>query len=171
MPGVNNFWLNLIGFQAAWWACALWGNAGALFALTLLIIHMAFHPNRSREMLTIVVAASIGLIIDGQLAQAGLLGFEPDFIGLPFWLFVLWGCFAATLNQSLAFLRKHTLWAVILGAFSGPATYYGGAMMGRLEFFTPSHTFLVMAATWAILLPGLLQLAHLITSPAREKPK
>lgn len=160
MPGVANFWVNLAGFQACWWACALWGNRGALFALILLLMHMALHPRRDRALSVIAAGAGLGLLIDSLQVAAGWLAFPGSQYGLPFWLFVLWGCFAATLNHSLHFLQERPLLASLFGAIGGPASYYAGSAFGRLAFPDPMAGLMMMALVWACLLPGLLMLAH-----------
>ena len=168
MPTAANFWLNLIGFQAAWWACALFGNSGALFALIWLLAHLSLHPRRLPELQVVLVGGAIGCLVDAALSASGWLVFPGHWI-LPFWLCVLWGCFAATLNNSLKFLQTRLPLAALLGATGGPLSYYAGTELGRLSFASTLATLLLLAAVWAALLPGLLLLAQRLSRPALTK--
>lgn len=166
MPTAADFWPNLIGFQAAWWACALFGDSGALLAFAWLLGHLGLHPRRLFEMRVVLAAGTIGCLVDVALSTSGWLVFSTSSGHLPFWLIVLWGCFAATLNNSLKFLQGRLYLAALLGGIGGPLSYYAGAELGRLGFGSTLTSLLVLAAVWALLLPALLKLAQRLSPPA-----
>jgi Protein of unknown function (DUF2878) len=165
MPTAINFWFNLIGFQAAWWACALYGNTGAWLALAWLLVHFSMHRQRVTELRIVLACGAVGWLVDTTLSASGWLMLPDSPWVLPFWLVVLWGCFAATLNNSMQVLQQRWLLAVLLGATGGPLSYYAGTELGRLAFPSTLPTLLVLAAVWAVLLPGLLYLARILSSP------
>lgn len=165
MPTVTSFWANLIGFQAAWWACALFGNSGAWAALGWLLLHFFMHRQRFTELRIVLACAAVGWLVDAILSASGWLILPDSAWVLPFWLVVLWACFAATLNNSLQPLQRHWPMAALLGATGGPLSYYAGTELGRLEFPSTLPTLLVLAAVWATLLPALLFLARNLSTP------
>jgi hypothetical protein len=166
MPTATSFWFNLLGFQAAWWACALYGNNGAWLALAWLLAHLALHGQRQTELRVVLASAAIGWLVDAALSGSGWLVLPNSSLVLPFWLLVLWGCFAATLNNSLRFLQNKFGLAALLGATGGPLSYYAGMELGRLAFPSTLPSLMVLAGVWALLLPGLLYLARKLSAPA-----
>jgi hypothetical protein len=164
MPTVTNFWVNLIGFQAAWWACALYGNTGAWVALAWLLAHIALQRQRLKELRIVLACGAAGWLVDAMLSASGWLILPNSSWVLPFWLFVLWSCFAATLNHSLQFLQNKPGLAALLGATGGPLSYFAGMELGRLAFPSTLPGLMVLAAVWAVLMPALLYLARILSS-------
>jgi hypothetical protein len=166
MPTATSFWLNLIGFQAAWWACALYGNTGALAALAWLLAHLALHRQRLTELRVVLACSVVGWLVDAALSASGWLILPYSPWVLPLWLLVLWACFAATLNNSLQFMQHKFGLAALLGATGGPLSYYAGMELGRLAFPSTLTSLIVLAGVWALLLPGLLYLARKFSASA-----
>ena len=164
MPTAASFWANLIGFQAVWWACALYGDAGAWAALVWLAGHVALQRERATEVLVVLVCAVIGWVVDSTLMHTGWLSFSGSSWGLPLWLCVLWACFGATLNHSMQPLQQRIWLATLLGAVGGPMSYYAGTALGRLSFADTTPTLIVLSAVWAVMLPGLLVLTRWLST-------
>lgn len=161
--------VNLLGFQCCWWLCALAGNWGATGAFVLLLTHLALHPWPRHEAATIVLCGLIGLLADSLLAHSGILAFNTGFGLLPWWLVVLWGCFAATFNQSLAFLKNRLILAALLGGIGGPLTYLAGAELGRVQFGNDTFaTMTQLAIVWSLLTPTLVLVSKQLNRPNLE---
>lgn len=160
MPIASSFWANVIAFQAVWWACALYGNAGAWASLVWLAGHLAWHHRRGNELLVVLVCSVIGWLVDSTLMHTGWLRFNDASWGLPFWLCVIWACFGATLNHSMQPLQQRIWLAALLGGVGGPMSYYAGTALGRLSFADTTTTLIVLSGVWAVMLPALLCLAR-----------
>lgn len=160
--------LNLVLYQAGWFCCVLGaaqGRAalGTAVAVALLLVHVVLVRQRSSEIGLILVAGSIGAVVDSLQACAGLLDFRGDLAGgclAPPWIAVMWMQFATLFRFGLAFLSRRYLLAAGLGALGGPLAFWTGERLGAVEFATPSwHSLLALAAVWAVALPFLLWLA------------
>ncbi|MBU3736613.1 MAG: DUF2878 domain-containing protein [Methylobacterium sp.] len=160
MLTATSFWANMVGFQAVWWACALYGNAGAWASLVWLAAHLVWHRRHANEVLVVLACLSIGMIVDSTLMHTGWLRFNDPSHGLPFWLCVIWACFGATMNHSMQPLQQRIWLATLLGAVGGPMSYYAGTALGRVSFADTTSTLIVLAAVWAVMLPGLLCLSR-----------
>lgn len=152
--------VNIVGFQAGWLSCVV-GAAnglallGPLVVVCVLAVHLWLHAARRREALAIGVVACVGTLVDAGLAGAGVLTFEHGSLGVfSLWLGALWVNFAATLSVSLRWLGRWVLVAAVLGAVSGPSTYYAGMRLGAIGFGTDVWRALgILALEWAIALP------------------
>ena len=151
---VRNPIANQLGFQACWWLCAAGANRGAVIALSLVLLHLYFHPRRRQELAIVLLCGACGIAADAMLVGLGLLAFDQA-AALPFWLPVLWMAFAATLNQSLSFLRKRLGLAAVLGAIAGPFSYWIGMKLGRLSFpISEVSAIVALGLVWSLLLPA-----------------
>lgn len=167
--------LNLVAFQAGWWALVLTAAQGRPgLGLGVVALLLAWHLGRVRprgaEALLIGLAALIGFGFDSLLLVSGWVSFRggdltgglgPDLP--PLWMTALWANFATTLNISLASLQTRPGLAALLGLVGGPAAYWGGAELGAMSFINPTAGLIALALGWAILTPLLLTLARLLS--------
>lgn len=162
---------NIIGFQIGWFACVL-GAAylspwlGVLNALVILTLHLSRSKQKRAEIRLLLLAAVFGLVFDSVLLQLNgvtfsPMAFWPDALSPP-WMISLWALFASTLNISLAWLKKHTALAVLLGGLAGPLCYWAGERLGALSLPNFSLAMLYLAMGWAIAVPLLLKLASFL---------
>lgn len=125
---------------------------------------MTLARRRSTEVVLILAAALIGFCVDGILIASGFATYAaPGPISgfPPAWLVLMWMAFATMLNESLAWLKEHLIFAIILGLVGGPLSYYSGAQLGAMEFFQPIWLALgAVGVLWAIAFPTLLYLAR-----------
>jgi hypothetical protein len=133
-------------------------------ALAWLLTHIALHSQRLTELRVVLVCGAVGLLVDATLTASGWLILTHSQWGLPFWLYVLWGCFAATLNNAMHFFQNRLRLAALLGAVFGPLSYYAGTAFDRLAFPSAWSSLMVLAGVWAVLLPALLYLARRLSS-------
>lgn len=168
--------LNILGFQTAWWACIAGVGRGfeipaLLYGLVLAGLHLRFAHQPGQEAKLALLALVVGMAVDTLLQMASVIGFYGWALGplSPFWLWLLWALFAMTLNTSLAFLQNHTLWlSAAAGLVFGPLTYYAGAQLGAASFDnTPVHLG-ALAITWGFALPVLVYAAQRMFTPSTD---
>lgn len=160
---------NFLGFQAGWWACAL-GAAGGrpllgpavmgLFLLGELLVR-----RRGAGALALLCGAAVvlGAACDAALIRVGALAFHGSPALPPLWMMALWAGFAATLDQSLGWLRGRPVLAALVGALSGPLAYRAGASLGALVLPPPAAQGLVaIAIAWGLALPLLERVGRLL---------
>jgi len=163
--------INMIGFNAVWFASVLGAASGRhwlgpLSLAVFLVVHLRLNGPWRNEVVLALIAGAIGFGLDTLLIATGM--FEPVRWILPaplstVWLVMMWVNFALILNVSLKRLQEMPLLAVVLGALGGPGAYFGGVRLGALEFGESLWvTLLVLAVAWAVVTPMLLRLARFL---------
>lgn len=162
--------LNLLGFQAAWFACVVGAGRGEpwlgpLVTIAVLAAHVTLQiANRWAEIALISASALLGFIADSALVVGGFVAFpEHARLGAPstLWMVALWANFAATLNVALYRLDGRFLSAAFLGVLGGPAAYYAGAGFDALFLGEPiTGSLAAIASVWGVATPALVWLAH-----------
>ena len=163
------FLVNLVAFQAGWFACVL-GAANGRYLLGPAVVaagvalHLALSEDRKRQALLLAAAAVLGLLVETALSAIGATAPARDAIPSPLpplWLIALWPNFGAALPVSLRFLRGKTALSAVLGAVAGPGAYYGGARLGALSFPGGDGLGLaLLAVVWAVSVPLLVRLSE-----------
>lgn len=160
--------VNVLLFQAGWFACVLGASRGlswqgALAALTIAAF-IALRSRHPRGELALAGAAALsGFGFDSALTMAGWVEFKgaaPAPLLSPVWMVALWALFATTLNVSLRWLRERPALGMLFGAVGGPAAYYAGERLGALRFAEPLAGLAAVAAGWALATPLLVALAR-----------
>jgi hypothetical protein len=170
--------INCVLFQITWFSCVV-GAAqgypwlGPVVFIPILLIHVyAAGERRWMELTLIVIAGLLGTLIDSLYVMTGLLHYAaspPEAWLAPPWIGVMWMAFAMTFNESLVWLRRHYLAALILGAVGGPLAYWAGAGLGGLQWLRPPATaYAVLACVWALALPLLFWINEKLTQPLRQ---
>lgn len=159
--------LNALGFQSVWWAF-IWG-VGAGYELLAMAyagllgwVHWFRTDDRPREFKLAGVALALGVLTDSLLQWGSVISFHGMAIAplSPFWLWLLWGLFAMTLNESLSFLQTQALWVSSLaGLVFGPVTYYAGAQWGAAQLSPTPMNLAVLGLAWALVMPALVRVA------------
>jgi hypothetical protein len=159
---------NLIGFQIGWFSCVLGGAnqlpwIGVLIACVVLSAHVARSDHPVFECKLLFTALIIGLIFDGIPQNLGWITFSPvnfwpDILPPP-WMLILWALFASTLNISLAWLQNKKVLAILIGAISGPLSYWSGARLGALSLTHATAALIYLAIGWGLIVPVLLKIA------------
>ena len=142
-------------FQCFWFTSVLGQNRALPVALLLIGLHFFFSPTKSADV-KIMPIAFIGIGIDLAFTYAGVF----EFASWPIWLFVLWFGFSLTLNHSIAKIGQFPTPAVALfGGCFGTISYLAGWRFNAVEFpFGLFTTALILATSWALLLPSLFHL-------------
>lgn len=161
--------LDLVGYQAVWFAAVIGAGRGTawpgvLAAAAFVALHLRHAPrHRLRHRLRLGAAAlAAGGVVDGSLASTGLIDYAAQgALPVPTWILALWVAFAMTLTASLDLLQRRPLVAASAGAIGAPLAYAGAAVGWQaVAFDTPSWPALcLLGAGWALALPLLARLA------------
>lgn len=161
----QNIWVNLCGFQLAWWLAVLVGDAVWSLLFVFIALHLLFHRHPAAEAKVIFVTASLGFLLDTLLMYLGVFEFAYPSVLPPIWLAALWCCFAATLNQGLSWLSNKLFIAAVIGGVAGPLSYLGGMQMGAVSFGQPLWLSIgLLMLMWSLLLPTLMIIATTLSS-------
>jgi hypothetical protein len=160
--------LNVVVFQAAWFACAYGashgtpaiGVAGCAVALA---VGLATASNWKALALLSAALGLYGFIAESLMVSAGVIAYRSpgpiDGIA-PFWIVALWMAFAALVTTSLAWMRGRPILAVVLGGLVAPVSYWAAERFDALTLSEPLWTgLLAIALTWAIAMPAALRLS------------
>jgi hypothetical protein len=155
-------------------------------AAALLAWSVWLAPRPARAIALLLACTLVGLVGDGLLLGSGLLRLVdvpacdvarpghwlqvacrpaaaplPGLVLLlpPPWMAVLWPLLGSTLDHSMAWLQRRPALAAVLGAAGGLVSYEAGARLGAVEMVDATTCRVVIAAAWALLMPGLLALA------------
>lgn len=163
-----NIVVNMLLFQAGWFACVLGAAAGrpwigAAAALAIVAWHLARALRPLRELALVAAAVVAGAVFETLLVQSGWVRFDQGVLvagTAPYWMVALWAIFATTLNVSLRALRPYPWLAALFGAIGGPAAYWAGAGLGAMEFVAAGLALAAIGAGWAVLAPALFGAAR-----------
>jgi len=164
--------VNVVLFQAAWFAAVLGAARGMLWLgplvmIPTLAIHLLLQEDRRAEVKLLLVAGVLGLIFDTAFVAGGVFTPLQHLFPRPFsppWMICLWLNFAATLNVSMAWMRDRYLLAALFGAIGGPLAYYSGARLGATEALPTTTGILLLAIGWGAMTPLLVWLARIFSN-------
>lgn len=154
-------------FQFGWLVCVVAAaNQVPWIALIVVAAAVAWHLREATcpttEFFLLLFVASLGAVWDSILVSAALLVYPSGMFlpGLaPYWIIAMWVLFATTLNVSLRWLKDRWLLAAVLGAVSGPASYYAGYKLGGVTFTDTPVALALLGIGWAVILPLLSYLS------------
>ncbi|MBO9514897.1 MAG: DUF2878 domain-containing protein [Variovorax sp.] len=159
---------NVAVFQATWLA-AVFGAASCIpvwsaFCVACAVLwHLGLADSPAREALLVAAVTFVGFLVETANAAFGYVTF-PSCGGAggwwpPYWLVAMWALFSICLNVSLRWLRGRWLLACALGAFGGPLSFAAGARLGAARFVETVPALLLIATTWAGVMPVLVWLS------------
>ena len=164
--------INFGAFYFGWFACVVgaargWPAIGPLVVAALVGLHLVQQADRRRELALILSIGVLGSLIDTSQAVLGVFVFagHPGAWICPPWLTSLWVIFASTLNGSMSWLAGRYLAATVLGAVSGPFSYYCAVRIGVIEFPHPAFSIATLALVWAATVPALFYLREAWAAP------
>ncbi|AYA64348.1 DUF2878 domain-containing protein [Alteromonas sp. RKMC-009] len=147
--------LYFVWFQTIWFLAILFTSEYLTIIGLLIAAFFILSPRKKTDLIMAAGIAVYGCIIDGALLWSGFFAFS-DHEGwlIPIWLISLWIAFGLMLRVSLDYLQGRYALAAVLGAVSGPLSYYAGAQAGAVIF--PADTVLtlgILSAIWAVTVP------------------
>jgi hypothetical protein len=159
--------INLLLFQAAWFACVLGGAkglpwAGPVVVAAVVLYHLRHAQDRHSELLLIAVAATVGALFDSLLVATGALSYPSGQwhpLLAPYWIVALWAAFATTLNVSMRWLEGRRLLGFLFGAVGGPLAYLSGSQLGGVTLEEPVLALAALSLGWGLLTPLLVGIA------------
>lgn len=159
---------NALLFQLGWLACILAARQpGWLLAgLACLGAQLWLSDERKTDLRLVLLVTLLGSLLDSLLLNLGLFDFAGDSWLLPAWLALLWALLATTLRHSLAWSARPWWLASLLGATSGPLSYYAGAKLAGVGLpLGTAPSLLLLGLLWAVWLPVLHTLARRLAVP------
>lgn len=171
MNGLTRKVINVVLFQAAWFAAVLGAARGILWLgplsmIPVLALHLTLQENRLGEAKLLLAAGLLGFLFDTTFVAVGVFTPLQHLFPRPLsppWMICLWLNFAATLNVSLAWLRGRYILSAAFGAVGGPLAYYSGARLGATEALPTTTGMLLLAIGWGIMTPLLVWLARTLS--------
>jgi hypothetical protein len=141
--------INLVGYNFAWFGLVYWGDSFIPISLFLLITHLSVVGKVNGEIWLILVITAIGIFVDSSLQYFNIFIFT-GYNHIPFWLMMLWACFAATICHSLRFLSNSKLLQAFVGGLFAPLSYVAGYKFQVVDFSQPViFTYLMLSVIWA----------------------
>lgn len=166
--GNGPIFLNFGLFYLGWFVCVLsaaqgypWAGTATIAAIVAWHTWTAARPLQEINLLLLVVA--IGAVWDSWLVWLGWVAYPHGTLiagAAPYWILALWALFATALNVSMRWLRARLLLAALLGAVSGPLSYWAAARMGAVVFNEPTHALAALTLGWALIMPALMLLSR-----------
>ena len=153
--------INVALYQIGWFACVLGGAsqrpwAGFLIAMILVGVHVALSIERSLEVRLVVLAATVGAVVEMMHIAAGTYRFTSGTLTdalPPPWLLAMWGQFATTFRYSMRPVIMRPIRAALLGAAGGPLAFLAGERLGAVTLLPPlTYGLLRLSVSWAIAL-------------------
>lgn len=140
---------------------------GPALMLAFVLAHLLLTRQMLVKELLLVGAASLaGLTVDNLLAACGAVSYlGAPTVGLsPLWLVAIWAGFGATLRHSQSLFVRSPVHAVLTGLLGGPAAYWGGERLARMEVHGVAG-WLAVSATWLLALVLLERLCAALRRP------
>lgn len=153
--------INYALYQIGWFACVLGGAShhpwtGFLIAMVLVGMHVALSVERSLEVRLVVLAATIGAVVEMVQIAAGTYRFTSGTVTdalPPPWLLAMWAQFATTFRFSLRRVVTRPVLAALFGAAGGPIAFLAGERLGAVTLLPPlAYGLLRLSVSWAIAL-------------------
>jgi hypothetical protein len=171
--GVAALAINLLAFQAGWFACVLgaargWAGAGVAVALAVVALYLGMSSARARDALLIGTAMAIGVVWDSAMVQTGWIVYAspgPWPALAPAWIVALWALFATTLRVPMRWLHPRLGLAALLGGVGAPLSYASAGRLGACQFPDQAHALVALAIGWALITPILIALARHLDAP------
>lgn len=146
--------LQFAGFKLSWFGLIL-APVVAVWPVLLYWMWSVWRlPNKAR--FAVLSIAALGVLLDSALVSSNVFSFVGSAF-LPFWMWLLWGCFALVLVQVLASMLQHWWLAALVGMVTGPLAYWGGAALGGQLVYADTESFLLtLAPCWGLLMAAIV---------------
>lgn len=156
--------LKSVALQNYWLGCSVVGSVVAF--------HLWQSSHRWADLLSLVMALTIGPLSDMLYLQLGLLEYTQVHSNgayfPPIWVFSLWALFGANLHL-FAWMHGKWKWALLFGGMGGPISYLSAIRLGGGHLLQPfPWSLLVISACWMLLLPFFLRCNQAIGSRWRS---
>ena len=148
-----SFFIDLVIFQIAWFACVLASVSPfpiliPILGTLLVIIRFLVIINKVFTIACLI----IGIAGDATLVNVNLLAFDPypSIFGSPLWMVALWMNFGLMLRPLFTWFLDNC-WRSILGfSIGGLIAYISGEKLEVLTFIVDYNSHIGVALEWAI---------------------
>ncbi|MEX1056648.1 MAG: DUF2878 family protein [Natronospirillum sp.] len=148
-------WMHAVTYQTTWFITVLLGNIWSLLWAIPLITSIVFRQSFQTTSFVLLVAV-LGYSVDVSLQSLGFIQFHNNTAVGPVWLFILWVGFANVIWHLM--YKIPFIWLrALLGAISGPLSYYSGALLGAADPMTTQGV-VAFAVWWAFGFPAFVAL-------------
>ena len=153
--------VNYTLYQMGWFACVLGAASqrpwtGFLMAMILIGAHLALSVERSLEVRLVVLATTVGAVVEMIQIAAGTYRFTSGTVTdalPPPWLLAMWAQLATTFRFSLRGVVTRPVLAMLFGAAGGPIAFLAGERLGAVTLLPPLGLgVLRLSISWAIAL-------------------
>ena len=156
------FLLNLMVFQAAWFACVLGSTNGypllsPLLGFSLVIVRVVLAGRFASSFPFLLTSIALGMVGDSILVQLKLLDFYVNADGwyggigkVPLWMLILWANFGLMLRPLFPWFLENNIRCLLGFSMGGLAAYYAGWRMDALAFTSGWDTSLAILIEWGI---------------------
>ncbi len=157
--------LNAMMFNVTWLIIVTTESsllAPAMVALHLLV-HFAVMGKGRVELRLIAQVTLLGVALDQLLFHFEVFLVSGRAALPPLWLTCLWPVLATTLMHAFSGLQNRHVFAALLGAIGGAASFVAGTRLTAVSFESTLWGPFIIAVLWAVLFPVLLQLPRVNT--------
>lgn len=155
-------------FYLAWGLCLIGVKKGQpwigpMLVLLLALVHFERVKWRKEELYIALLLTLFGTLYDTALLNLGIVtyfgGYESFPRIAPLWVSSIWLLFSVSLTNSFGWLRNRWKLSAIFGATGGVLSYVAAVRAGAALFPNPALAVLVLALSWAVLMPLILLLS------------
>ena len=135
--------------------------------LFFIISHLLIIKNKKKESIFLILAGTIGLVVDSFKAFSGFITYNGTFVEnfAPLWIIAMWVGFASTINHSGDWVKQRYVIAMFLGVIFGPLNYLFGNRMEALSLnWDLTFSVIILSIVWGGAVPLLYFLAHKINA-------
>ena len=161
MVSKSHKYLNAVLYQVGWFSCMLIAEpiCGLIATILMIVLHLTADVDGSKEIIFIILAASLGYGMDLAISKMGYLDLTIGSSG-TFYLVLLWLLFSTSLRSSMNLVFSKRKWAILLG-ICAPWAYWVGQNLGRVHYTEPFISSMVYHAfSWALVMYCLTILNH-----------
>lgn len=161
--------VNLVIFNAAWFACVLGAAKGVAWlpplgvAVSVGIYMAAFSRDRMADLKLFAGSLAIGFGAETVLAASGLVRLESALAVAwiaPPWIVLMYANLATTLHVSLSWMKGRWILCAVFGLLGGPLAYFSGSRLGAIAFDNLAVGLAAVGVAWAIAFPLMVLVAE-----------
>jgi hypothetical protein len=152
-----SFLLDLVLFQAVWFACVLATRSPYPQILplvgTILVLSRVIWKGRFQEALPLACTCIvIGTLGDALLVKLGFLSFGPypSLFGAPLWMVALWMNFGLMLQPLFSWFMENCVRTLAGFSIGGALAYFSGEKLEVLSLEKGWQSILAIGAEWAV---------------------
>lgn len=149
---------NFILFQALWLYTVLgvaknnlWPAIIIFSGFAILFLFSDYSHKTDKKLFVFCIFT--GSIVDSILAKSRLVEYQQN-IGYeniaPYWILLLWGGFALTLNHSMSWMLRKPKVAYSFITIGAPLSYFSASKLGAVDIPNMLNAFLMISLLWLI---------------------